>query len=324
MKRRLITVLLVMSVLGLAGCGNTVSSDSEDKVQDSVTTEAEQAHTEVDEAVDSKVDYMAFQGEYQDRVSQRATATVRENPSKDSVNIEVRWSSSATESAVWVMDAAFEYGCDDKLIYNNCQHSVETYTEGSDEPQTEVVYADGAGSFDVVYENDHYVLKWAGAADDNCKTCEFVNVEAMEQTDDTGSGADTDAGTEGDNDVTHKESGADGRDLTGADLDMDLSSCLASMYGIHPGTAGTSLRAEAAAEEFATLVKNYSGKVSKEEICNSTKEWMEITKEDNPYIKDDMMECLEDMIYYVENKFKDTTADVSYQDFTEGLREAVQ
>lgn len=318
MKKRLITVLFIVSVLGLVGCGNTSSSNLEDKVQDAMETEVEQEHTEVDEAVDSKVDYMAFQGEYQDRISQRATAIVKENADQDSINIEVRWSSSATECDVWLMDAAFESGNDEKLVYTNCQHLVETYKDDSDEPESVVDYIEESGSFDVTYESDHYVLKWTGALEDNCKTCEFVKMDAdyiNDTEDNSDSNVDKDA-----NHVAETEKVSD----TGADLYMDLANCMATMYDVRPGTAGTSLRAEAAAEELANLIKNYNGKVSKADICENAKEWVEVMKEDQPTVREDFTECLEEVLYYVEDEFKDVAKDAAYQDFADGLREAVQ
>lgn len=313
MKRKFVTVLLTMSVLGLVGCGKTATSDPVGQVKDTMTTEAGQESTEVDEAVESKIDYLAFQGDYQDRVSQRATAVVKENADHDSINIEVRWSSSATECDVWLMDAAFETGNDEKLVYTNCQHLVETYKDDSDEPESVVDYIEESGSFEVAYENDHYVLKWTGASEDNCKTCEFVKIDADDL-------IDAENGMDGNGAASDAEASSDKR----ADLYMDLADCMAQIYEVHPGTAGSSLRSEEAAGELANLIKNYSGVVSREDVASNAKDWIDIMKEENSEIRIDFSECLEEVIYYLEDAHKDVANDASYQDFADGLREAVQ
>lgn len=175
MKKRL-AILLSLSVFALAGCGNNTTSTAvttaptESTLATEAVTEATtETATEVvtDEAVDSLVDYMAFVGEYQDKVSQRAVATVTENEDKNSAHIDVHWSSSAFESTLWTMDVTFE---DNKLVYSNGEKYQITF-DASGKETTLGEFIEMSGYFE--WDSATGDLSWTGSEEDDCKSCIF-------------------------------------------------------------------------------------------------------------------------------------------------------
>ena len=107
-------------------------------------------------------------GEYQDSVSQRATALVDYDEDDNVYYITIDWSSSASEYTEWSMTAKYEDG---KLVYKNCQEKIFETEENGDATVT-LVCSDGEGSFDV--EDGKFM--WTGAAYENCRECVFEPV----------------------------------------------------------------------------------------------------------------------------------------------------
>ena len=105
----------------------------------------------------------SLSGNYQDSVSQRATAKVFDNG--ETLDIIVRWSSSATETTMWDMVCNNE---GDKLTYTNCKKSNVTYDENGESTE-DVEYENGEGYFTL----EDGKLLWNGASEENCAACVF-------------------------------------------------------------------------------------------------------------------------------------------------------
>ena len=105
----------------------------------------------------------SLSGNYQDSTSQRATAKVFDNG--ETLDIIVRWSSSATETTMWDMVCNNE---GDKLTYTNCKKSNVTYDENGESTE-EVEYENGEGFFTL----EDGKLLWNGASEENCAACVF-------------------------------------------------------------------------------------------------------------------------------------------------------
>ncbi|MCR5150896.1 MAG: hypothetical protein K6B52_06695 [Clostridiales bacterium] len=112
--------------------------------------------------------YNSLSGEYQDSVSQRATATVE--GSEDGIKITVTWASSATENSVWTMTATL--GEDGLYNYRDCEHSTYDFSESEDGVK-KVISTKGEGFFSL---DSTGALHWSGAQDENCRKCIFEKV----------------------------------------------------------------------------------------------------------------------------------------------------
>ncbi|MCQ2455034.1 MAG: hypothetical protein MJ090_02675 [Clostridia bacterium] len=161
MKKVLSLILALFFVLSVCSC-SVKKTENENNKENNISA---------DEAVDSKPDYQAFVGNYQDKVSQRSTATVTENPDLNSCHIEVLWGNSATETEKWVMDAVWQ---DEKLSYTNCKNGTVTTDENGNETY-KAKYENGKGFFD--FDGKTGNLSWVGAEDEQCKECVFVKIE---------------------------------------------------------------------------------------------------------------------------------------------------
>lgn len=111
-------------------------------------------------------DYQSISGDYQDSVSQRATASFIANEDGDSIDITVYWSNSASSTEVWTINAVID---GEKLSYNKSSHSTVTYSE--DGEASESKSKGGAGYFEI---GDDGEMLWTGAADEQCRECVFV------------------------------------------------------------------------------------------------------------------------------------------------------
>jgi len=166
----LFAILLVMAFV--CGCGKE-NNESATNVESEVSSNTENSSDVVDEAVDSKPDYSAFVGNYQDIVSQRAVATISESKDKESCRILVHWGNSAFESVQWTMNAVW---ADEKLSYTDCiKQIVSTDEDGKTTSTTE--YENGKGYFTFNGENGN--LSWVGAEDENCRECVFEKYNAQ-------------------------------------------------------------------------------------------------------------------------------------------------
>ena len=171
-------VMAVGMTLVFTACGEVESQGEEEAAVPAEDTEVVTEQTEAAATVD---EYIALAGEYQDEVSQRASATVIANTENQNVNITVMWSSSATTASMWTMNATKE---GNKLVYSDCTYSELIYSDETDEEGTgaeetgggaeeTVVYQDGSGSFEI---SDDGKLLWTGAADEQCQSCVFVPI----------------------------------------------------------------------------------------------------------------------------------------------------
>ena len=181
-KKKILAIImsLVMAIgmtVVFTACGED-EAQSEDPVAAEEETEAVTEETQAAAAVE---EYIALAGEYQDEVSQRASATVIANTESQNVNITVMWSGSATTAAMWTMNATKE---GNKLVYSDCTYSELVYSDETDEEGTgdettgggaeeTVIYENGSGSFEI---SDDGKLLWTGAADEQCQSCVFVPI----------------------------------------------------------------------------------------------------------------------------------------------------
>lgn len=141
-----------------------VDVEASDEVIDEVIDE------DIDEAVDSLVDYQAFVGNYQDSVSQRATAVITENDDMLSAHVEISWANSAVSACLWTMDVTFE---DEKLVYTNGEKFEINYDEnGNEEKLGEFIEMHGYFEWDGATGN----ISWTGAEEEECRGCVFEKI----------------------------------------------------------------------------------------------------------------------------------------------------
>jgi len=183
MKMKKITALMLSIVMALGmsivftGCGEEPAPEEEQET----TVETEAAAEVTTPSPEVVEEYVSLAGEYQDEFSQRASATVITDAENQNVNITVMWSSSATTSTMWMMNATKE---GNQLVYNDCVKSELIYSDDTDQEGTgdeevgggaeeTVVYENGSGSFEI---SDDGKLLWTGAEDADCQSCVFVRV----------------------------------------------------------------------------------------------------------------------------------------------------
>lgn len=104
-------------------------------------------------------------GDYQDRVSQRATACVERHGNL--YNISVCWAYSNNEITCWTMLDAEKDG--DKLTYRGEEIAHSTFDADGNELSCDVTMANNIGYFEI----KDGILYWTGAAQEQCRTCEF-------------------------------------------------------------------------------------------------------------------------------------------------------
>ena len=175
-------VMAVGMTLVFTACGEEESQGGDVTVEESEDTATGETQAATDETQAAAVEeYIALAGEYQDEVSQRATATVIANTESQNVNITVMWSGSATTAAMWTMNAAKE---GNKLVYSDCTKRTTFASEDMDEEEEgdedgmgggaeeTVAYEGGSGSFEI---SDGKLL-WNGASEADCQSCVFVPI----------------------------------------------------------------------------------------------------------------------------------------------------
>ncbi len=107
-------------------------------------------------------------GDYQDTVSQRASACVERHG--DVYNISVNWSDSALELNCWTMyDAVREDG---KLSYRGEEISHSTYDAEGNETSSDMTMSNNLGWFEI----KDGMLYWTGAAQEECRACVFEKI----------------------------------------------------------------------------------------------------------------------------------------------------
>lgn len=190
MKKLSILMMSVVMAFGLmiafAACAETEGQDTEQTKavveEETADTDAEAPAEEQEADAETVSEYVDLAGEYQDEVSQRATATVIANTEAQIVNITVTWSTSASESTEWTMSAVKE---GNQLVYSDCvkrstfmSEDLDDEGEGDEDgmgggAEETVEYEGGSGSFEI---SDDGKLLWTGAADEDCTGCVFVKI----------------------------------------------------------------------------------------------------------------------------------------------------
>ena len=162
MKKISLIILSLVTIFSvLSGCGSTY------KITGKNTQSEEKITESTDEAVESKPEYSAFAGNYEDKFSQRAYAQITESADKQSCHITVHWSSSAWEYTEWQMTGIW---ADEKLSYSDCLcRTITSDDNGKETVKTE--YENGKGYF--TFDGQTGNLSWVGAADENCRSCIF-------------------------------------------------------------------------------------------------------------------------------------------------------
>jgi len=190
MKKLSILMMSVVMAFGMmiafAACAETEGQDTEQTKavaeEETADTDAEAPAEEQEADAEAVSEYVDLAGEYQDEVSQRATATVIANTEAQIVNITVTWSTSASESTEWTMSAVKE---GNQLVYSDCvkrstfmSEDLDDEGEGDEDgmgggAEETVEYEGGSGSFEI---SDDGKLLWTGAADEDCTGCVFVKI----------------------------------------------------------------------------------------------------------------------------------------------------
>ena len=160
-KRPTALALALTLVLSLAACG----TKNESPTPEQEPTQQEQPETAID-----------YTGDYQDRVSQRATMSVVQEDG--TLEFEVSWSNSAFETNEWTMSGKLsEDGT--RVDYTDGKLVTTSYGEPGTEPGEEetpedvlVVYENGTGHFDIA----DGVFTWASDNDDFAENPVFERI----------------------------------------------------------------------------------------------------------------------------------------------------
>lgn len=157
MRKFLIVCLAFVLCFGLAACDT-----KEEKTETTVTETTAVETTDAD----------SLAGDYQDTVSQRATACVEKQG--DTYNIYVNWPESDAELKSWTMMDAVEE--DGKLTYRGEEIGRYTYDEKGNEISEDVTMANNIGYFEI----KDGMLYWTGAAQEECRACVFEKIVSGE------------------------------------------------------------------------------------------------------------------------------------------------
>ena len=167
-KKILALIMTVVMALGMTVAVTACGEETEEAEQAVTSEETETAPEEASSVAETVDEYVALAGEYQDEVSQRASATVIADTESQSLNITVMWGSSAWETTQWTMNATKE---GDKLVYSDCTRTELVFSDEDSDPEETVTYTGGGGSFEISGDGK---LLWTGAADHECRDCVFV------------------------------------------------------------------------------------------------------------------------------------------------------
>ena len=106
------------------------------------------------------------------------------------------------------------------------------------------------------------------------------------------------------------------------DIYSVLTDCLTTIYGVQVGAAGSSLRAESAADELIQFAKNYGEAYSSDDFERMTEKWLEqMGKEE---IEADFFECLESTIAVAIEKDASLENKKAFTNIVDGVRAALQ
>lgn len=202
MKKYLSLILMLCVLAIITGCASSKTEtvpETTEAVTEAAVVETEPETTEtcpapvdmpdpadiVDHYIDNvpqKGDPTAVIGDYMDLTSQRARMTLDYDFEKDIYICEVTWANSATEQEVWKMHWT-DIG-NGKYVYDDGEHLKVTYAENG-EATTTVLAQNQTGFFTYDNADDLRVTEtaildrffWDGAADENCRTCHFEQME---------------------------------------------------------------------------------------------------------------------------------------------------
>lgn len=172
MKKLFVAAMISTMVLSMAACGGENSESTSDKVGEPIATvassdadsqaNAKSSDAESQDASESAEEVVApdFSGTYTEPTSGRCTIEIV-STGDNNYKINVRWSSSAFESANWEINATY-YDSTTLLEYTDAKYYIRTYTS-EEEYTDDVQYENGAGEF--WFEEDGS-LGWRSANSD--------------------------------------------------------------------------------------------------------------------------------------------------------------
>lgn len=198
-KKIMVTLLASAMVLCLAACGEekkdaaattetaateTAATETNETNDTSATSETAPAETQPEadadvqddsedyplDEVGEHFDYLAYEGDYADSTSERATATVTAINDGAAAVVVVSWGTSANETTFWTMTVSDD-GITNQMSYSDCIKEIVTFDDDGNET-TVVEYTDGVGYF----EAGEDALSWAGAAEESCQSCFFQKI----------------------------------------------------------------------------------------------------------------------------------------------------
>lgn len=106
------------------------------------------------------------------------------------------------------------------------------------------------------------------------------------------------------------------------DIYSVLTDCLTTIYGVQVGAAGSSLRAESAADELIQFAKNYGEAYSSDDFERMTEKWLEQMGKEK--IEADFFECLESTIAVAIDKDASLENKKAFTNVADGVRAALQ
>ena len=166
MKKFLALVsVCVISLTACAGSETTPNTTDVDNGYVAEATTAQEENTETDPAGDEEIIYLDpviydFSGTYTEPMSGRCVIEIV-STGENEYSVNVKWGSSAAESANWEMDATY-YESTTLLEYTGAKYYVRTYSD-EENFTDEVMYEDGAGEF---WFDEDGMLGWRSANSD--------------------------------------------------------------------------------------------------------------------------------------------------------------
>ncbi|MBR6403052.1 MAG: hypothetical protein IKS48_06680 [Eubacterium sp.] len=174
LRERLIMGLCIASLLCVAGCGAVEDSDNVLGEKDSVTSESAQqeektvvksvsvttekkteatSENKSDKAIGkskeeassteaTNINASSFVGQWAEEHAHRGVISISE-AGKGTYDVEVSWSGSAFEKAIWTMKAQYNNDTN-RLEYSDCTNTFRTYSD-EENYTDEVEYTDGSG-----------------------------------------------------------------------------------------------------------------------------------------------------------------------------------
>lgn len=194
MKKILVMLLALAMIFVFAACGNsedaadtgaqtdTAETDTaEADASEADTAETDAAETDAEETaeedgyIDDEPYFPDIIGDWQDRVSQRATLSVL-SEENGRYEMEISWGSSATERRVWHFTGIYDPDSQ-TWTYDDCV-CVDKIADSSGSETDQPVFENGTGTMVWKIEDDHDVLVWHDDHSEYDWDNEFVRPEA--------------------------------------------------------------------------------------------------------------------------------------------------